>query len=219
MTEEQKSPHQTPPDPGADKRKAKPIGKIIVIVIIALLLLAVGWLAWQLWICLDHDGKVNTENQQLKAQVGQLKKQLSDTQSSASANTPAQPAACTTGIAASQSLKDNIEAAITSKNTAALQGYMASSVNVVIAASEKGGSESATAATKDVEYTYSGTAPWDFTLTAVTLNAYRAGFYKQYFPENAYVGRAANNQVVSFGFDCNGKINMIFMAADESLLK
>lgn len=217
MIEEQKPPAQPPKNSDTSEHKSKPVGKIVIIVVIVLLLLAVAWLAWQLWVCLDHDGKVNTENQQLKTQVEQLKKQLSDAQSSASTHT-AQPAACTTGIAASQSLKENIEAAITSKNTAALQGYMASSVTVVIAASEKGGSESAAAATKDVEYTYNGTAPWNFSLSTATINTYKAGFYKQYFPDNAYVGKAANDHVVSFGFDCNGKINLIFMAADESLL-
>jgi hypothetical protein len=214
--EEQKTSNKPMSD--TEGHKTKPIGKIVIIGVIVLLLLAVMWLAWQLWVCLDHDGKVNTENQQLKTQVEQLKKQLSNAQSSTNA-TSSQTAACTTGIAASQPLKDNIEAAINSKNTAALQGYMASSVNVVIAASEKGGAEAPTDATKDLEYTYSGTSPWDFNVPAATLTAYKAGFYKQFFPENAFVGKAANSQVVSFGFDCNGKINVVFMAADENLLK
>jgi cell division protein FtsL len=218
MIEDQKVQNQPQSAPDEPHHKSKPIGKIAAIIIILLLLAAVGWLAWQLWLCVDHDTKVDQQNQQLKAQVDTLKKQLDDAKKSTSTtSSPQQTAQCTAGPA-SQSLKDNIEAAITSKNTAALQGYMASSVSVVIAASEKGDTETPAQATKSVEYTYGGTAPWNFALPAATIASYKAGFYKQYFPSNAYVGKAANDQVVSFGFDCNGKINMIFMAANAELL-
>jgi hypothetical protein len=220
MEEKQKDVDQTqnsPPAKPEPAHRSKPTGKIIVMIIIALLLLAVGWLLWLWWLCQDQHKHVDDEKRQLQIQIDGLKKELDEAKKSASGGSAPATAPCVTGTA-TQSLKDNISAAITTKNTAALQGYMASSVNVVLAASEKGGQETPAQATQSVEYTHGGTAPWNFSLPAATLTSYKAGFYKQYFPDGAYVGKAANDQVVSFGFDCNNKINLIFMAANADLL-
>ena len=96
---------------------------------------------------------------------------------------------------------------------------MASAVNVVFAASEKGGEVTPAQAVTDLEYVNSGaTAPWDFNLSDTTLAGYKAGFYVQYFEGVVYVGKSDNNYVVSFGFDTCGKINRIFVSAAEDLL-
>ncbi len=105
---------------------------------------------------------------------------------------------------------DNIKASITSENTAALEGYMAASVNVIIAASEAYGPQTPVQAVKDVDYVKDGDT-WDFALPAATLAAYQAGDYKQYFPTTALVGKSSNGYVISFQFDSAGKINGIFM--------
>jgi Tfp pilus assembly protein PilE len=119
----------------------------------------------------------------------------------------------------SASLKENTAAAITSGNTAALQGYMADSVNVVIAGSEKTGQESSAAAVKDLDYLNSGTAPWNFALDSATLTTYQNGFYKQYFgADSTIVGQAANGYVVSFGVNAAGKIDTVFMSASTDQL-
>ena len=119
----------------------------------------------------------------------------------------------------SDTLKDNTAAAIESQNTAALEGYMADSVTVVIAASEKGGAESATLAVKDLDYLKAGTSPWDFNLPVANLTAYKNGDYKQYFGTNTIVGKSANGYVVAFGINNAGKIDTVFMAANSSLLE
>ncbi|HSE60869.1 MAG TPA: hypothetical protein VLA88_01085 [Candidatus Saccharimonadales bacterium] len=199
---------------GQQAKRSKPISKILLGIII-LLLLIIGWLGWQWWMCIDHDKKTDDEKKQLQSQLEQSKKQL---QEALKANSTTAPKTAQCANAATQMLAQNIADAISSKNTAALQGYMANSVRVVIAASEKGGDESPADAVKSLEYTQTGLAPWNFSLPSTEIAGYKAGSYKQYFPDNAYVGRSKDNMVVSFGFDCNGKINMVFMAANAELL-
>jgi len=118
----------------------------------------------------------------------------------------------------SDALKENIAAAIESKNTAALEGYMADSVTVVIAASEKGGAETAAEAVNDLAYLNNGTTPWNFAIPAATLTNYKNGFYGQYFGDMTYVGQSANNYVVSFHVNNDGKIDKIFMSVNADLL-
>ncbi len=198
-------------DKSKDNKK-KNISLWVAIGLIVVLIAVILWLWWQLMNCINHDSAVENEKKQLQSQVDTLQKQLAD-KGAATADT----STCKATVA--QSLKDNIKDAINSKNTAALQGYMASSVKVVIAASEKGGSESAADAVTDLNYLMSATGPWNFDLPAPTITSYRGGFYgHDYFGVNAYVGKAASEQVVSFDFDSCGKINQIFMAASADLL-
>ncbi|MEI7682747.1 MAG: hypothetical protein WCJ24_00390 [Candidatus Saccharibacteria bacterium] len=133
--------------------------------------------------------------------------------------TPAPAAASTTIKPISDSLKENIAASIETQNTAALEGYMADTVTVVIAASGKGGTESAALAVKDLDYLSAGTSPWNFALPAVTLAVYQGGSYKQYFGDRTVVGKSANDLVVSFKVNDSGKIDTVFMAAKADLLK
>lgn len=113
---------------------------------------------------------------------------------------------------------ENIEDSISSGNTAALEGYMASKVNVIMAASECCGSRTPSQAISDLNYIEAGTDPWDFSLPAATIAAYQAGYYSSYFPADALVGKSANDYVVSFTFDSNGDIDGIFMAINADLL-
>lgn len=113
---------------------------------------------------------------------------------------------------------ENIAAAISSGNTSALAGYMASSVRVIIAASGGVGDRTPAQAISDLAYLDDATDPWDFALSADTLNDYANGDYAQYFPRGAVVGKSADDRVVSFTFDANGDINGVFMAVDAELL-
>ena len=126
-----------------------------------------------------------------------------------------------TEVAPVASTIENIQASITSGNTAALEGYMATSVNVILAASEAYGPQTATQAVADVtSFISNDINSWDynFSLPAAILNTYRQNDYSQYFPTNAVVGKATNDQVISFSFDCNGKIDTVFLAGSSSLL-
>lgn len=135
--------------------------------------------------------------------------------SSESTTKETKPATTTTAPSAAQ--LENMKAAIESENTAALEGYMAASVNVILAASEAYGPQTPVQAVKDVDYVKDGTT-WDFALPAATLTKYQTGDYKQYFPTTALVGKSSNNYVISFQFDSAGKINGIFMTNNASIL-
>lgn len=109
----------------------------------------------------------------------------------------------------------NIEASITSGNTQALEGYMASSVKVILAATEAYGAQTPTQAVSDVtNFISTDSSSWDynFSLPASTLSSYSSGDYSEYFPATALVGKASNGKVISFSFDCNAKISTVFLA-------
>lgn len=119
---------------------------------------------------------------------------------------------------ASAKTLESIKAAINSGNTVALQSYMAPKIKVLLAASEGVGDRTPTEAIGDLKYVENAAKPWEFSLPASTLNSYRNGAYRQYFPSDAVVGKSMDNFVISFTFDDNGKIDGIFMASDASLL-
>jgi cytoskeletal protein RodZ len=180
----------------------------LLIILVLLLLATAGYLWWQLKVCNDKDAQLTKDKQQLQAQL--------DKQKESSATSPASQATC--NDTPSDSLKENIKAALDSKNTAAFASYFSNPVTFVIAASEKGGSETPDQAAVDMEYANTATGPWDFSLSKATLDHYDAGFYTNYFDANTYTGRAASGQVAAFDFDCNGKIKQAFLAASEDLL-
>ena len=161
----------------------------------------------------DEITSLKTTVASLDAQLAELNNQLnggSDTELTCDVKSP-------TDVVIS-----NIKASITSGNTAALEGYMAASVNVVLAASEGLGSKTSAQAVAAIsDFISDDMNSWDynFALPASTLTSYANGSYSQYFPASAIVGTATNKQVISFSFDCNAKIKTVFMSASEDLLK
>lgn len=206
----------------ATSSKSKKWLKVLLAVLVIILLALLAYVAWQWKKCEDNHKKDQSTQQTLQKKVDDLTKQLAKKTAGGStggSSSGTSSGTCATQVAISQSLKENISAAISSKNTAALAGYMASSVNVVYAASEKSGNESPDAAVSDLDYVNTNaTSPWDFNLSIATINSYKAGFYKQYFEGERYVGKSANNYVISFGFDTCAKINEIFVSASADLL-
>ncbi len=181
----------------------------LLVALLLLLLLGAGYLWWQLKVCKDNENRLNKDKRQLQQQIDTLKK--------AAAATPAQPQlACNN--TPSSSMKENIKAALDSQNTAAFSTYTTNPVKYVLAASELGGDFTPDQAATNLDYTHSATGPWDFNLPPATIAGYDAGFYTDYFSPNSYVGKAASGMVVSFDFNCDGKIKQIFVAADDDLL-
>ena len=150
-----------------------------------------------------------------------LEKDTSDlTAELAAAKATTNTTAACTAKAPSASTIENIEASITSANTAALQGYMASSVTDVYAASDTIPPKTPADSAADIAtfVTDQITGVWSFPVDAATVATYRQGSYGQYFPSIAVVGSSTRHRVISFSFDCNGKINTVFMAADDAVL-
>ncbi|MEX0881723.1 MAG: hypothetical protein WDZ34_02525 [Candidatus Saccharimonadales bacterium] len=165
-----------------------------------------------------RDTKAKDDSKILLGEISNLTTRMAALQKELDDAKAAQAAESTTKTKPSQADLDNIEAAIKSGNTAALEQLMASKVTVILAASEGLGERTPTQAIKDLDYLDSGTDPWNFDLPAATVDGYQAGDYKQYFPDGALVGKSANNYVVSFSFNDSGKISTIFMSNSADLL-
>lgn len=115
----------------------------------------------------------------------------------------------------------DIKASITSGNTQALEGYMAEEVNTILAASEAFGK---TTPAKSVSYVtdFIGNptqTTWNFVLNTTILDSYKAGDYKDYFTDISVVGKSNSGKVISFSFDCDAKIDTVFISNQESILK
>ncbi len=215
--EDQSETNQEVPDikPVATASK-KSGGKKALLVLCALLLatlLALGVYYWQ-------SSAAKSQQAELQSQLdaaNKAKKEVQDKLAkleSAAKKTTAAKTICKT-LTATQT--ENIHAAIESKNTAALEGLMADNVEFVIAASGKGDTESKVMAIADLSYLDSATTPWNWTVLAVTLNAYKAGDYKTYVADDTIFGASANKYFVSMRVTC-GQIDQIFVAANTDLL-
>ena len=188
--------------------------KVVIYTLITLLVAAgvggvVYW--WRDSVATSFQKEQASDISSQKATIADLKKKLADAKAAADSTEPC------TDVAPKTATIDSIKASITSGNTSALAGYMASSVNVILAATEAYGPQTPTQAVDDISsFISTDNTSWDynFALSAATLSGYQNGDYKQYFPAIALVGKASNNQVISFSFDCDGKIDTVFMLKD-----
>ena len=207
-------PVQQPANYAAGRDWKRILKTLLVIVVLLAIGAAAGWY-WRDTSAKDVQSAKQAEITSLQNKVTKLEKDVADAKVSTSTTSGSSVAQ---SKSPSASVLENIQASITSGNTAALEGYMASTVTVIIAASEGVGERTPTQAVNDVKYLNNGTDPWDFSLPAATIDGYQAGDYKSYFPNGALIGKSANNYVVSFTFDSAGKISGVFMAADADLL-
>jgi cytoskeletal protein RodZ len=112
----------------------------------------------------------------------------------------------------------NLVDAIKSKNYAAIEGYLANEVQVVLAASEAGGMKTPKQAVESLDFLKPAKDPWDFELSKDVLNKYKNGDYGQYFPYGSIAGKSSDNYVISFTFDSNGAVNGIFLTNNTDVL-
>ena len=212
--------------PSTEAQTAKPakkhMGKMILMILLILVIIgaAVGAYFWRDKIANDLEKQKDASITTLNATNETIKTQLAAEIAKNAVATGQTGASSTAATAPSASVAESIKSSVTSGNTAALEGYMAASVNVITAGSEGVGIKTPTQAATSVSTFITGaTSPWNFSLTASILSSYGNGAYKQYFPSTAIVGKSANNKVVSFSFDHSAKINTVFLAANESLLQ
>ncbi len=121
--------------------------------------------------------------------------------------------------ASTESLTDIVESihdAITSENYAALEGRMTSSVEVILAASEFGGSKTPSEAAKSLEYIKSSTGTWSFSIPMSTLTEWHSGSYAQYLPtDGGIIGLSTDGYIVALTLNSDNKITKIFMALES----
>ncbi len=199
------------PDQGKNNKKTW-----IFIVIIVLLIVAIGAVYW--WTtsnCNKEKSQRDGQISQLQSQKSDLEKQLAEAKTKAEAIKPESKTSCKPP---STSATNNIRDAISSGNTAALEGFMAPKVSVILAASEGFGDRTPQKAVEDItSFVKNATVPWVFNLSSDTINKYASGDYGKYFPENAVVGKSYN-MLISFSFDCSGKISTVFLTNSTSVL-
>lgn len=99
-----------------------------------------------------------------------------------------------------------------------LESQAASSVEVILGASEGLGTRTPAQMIEDLKYLDSASGPWNFTLDSSIIDDYRSGDYGQYFAaEEQIIGRSSDGYVVVFTLS-DDKITDIFMIGDDELL-
>ena len=201
------------------------IFKPFFFILLTLMLMAAAACATYLWrvkVANDLEKTQNVQIVSLNNEIVSLKSQLASittvTDTKTSATFCDDTVACTPVMPSTATI-ENIKASITSGNTAALEGYMATDVTVILAATEAYGSQTSKQAVSDITSFISGAkSPWDFLLAASILSSYGKGGYGKYFTNIDTVGKSADGKIISFLFDCNGKISTVFMSSSEELL-
>ena len=204
------------PKPAPAKKKINIKKTLTPLLVLVLLAAAAGAGYW--W--RDRDAKKldtyrNSQITTLEGKNSLLEKDLAAEK--AKNETASKKATATAGP--TDSTLGNVKDSISSGNTAALEGYMATKVLVILAASEGIGTRSASQAVSDItSYLKEATNPWDFDLADAALNSYSQGDYSQYFPSGSLVGQSKNDYVISFSFNNAGKISVVFMSVSADLL-
>ena len=197
----------------------------IFITCILLVILSSGATYW--WMNKNAESDIKSKNDRiltLEKKISKLEKDLADEKKSilgvGETGTSETTDESCDSVAPNETAQENIIASVNVANTQPLEGYMADSVNVILAATEAYGTQTKTEAALDISsFVSDSISTWDFALPASVLSSYGAGGYGQYFPNNAIVGKASGGKVISFSFDCNGKISTVFMASAEELLE
>jgi len=210
---------QTPLEPKPElKKKGNPMKNIITALIVLILIAGAGAGAY-----LYRDKTANDASAVKDSTIASLNSQIAALKNSASAettdNTDTSDIACTVKQPAT-SVIENIKAVVTSGNSAALEGYMASSVDVNLIASAAEGVSTPTQAVKNVtEFLASVTSTWTFSLTPTQLTSLTSGSNSTFFGTDAVIGMSTDGHVISFSFDCNGKISKVLLANNTTSLK
>ncbi len=112
-------------------------------------------------------------------------------------------------------IDENTQAAIESKNYAALEGYMTPSVSVLLYASECCGPQTPTQALAQLDYFNEAKAPWNWNQESETIKQIKAEHPTTF--GKGTIGIADNEYTVSYEV-VNGKINALYISASYKLL-
>ncbi len=130
---------------------------------------------------------------------------------------PSASATATPAPTIKPALFENIKASVISKNTAALEGYMTDTVNVIIEATECCGNITKVKAIKEMDYLNDATEPWNFDENNPVAIALRKK-NPATFPEGSIIGTSANKMLVTFTLNqTKTKIEKLYMAVDYKL--
>ncbi|MBI4033451.1 hypothetical protein HY379_00450 [Candidatus Saccharibacteria bacterium] len=199
------------PAPPQEKHKGR-AGRWLRFLLAVVLIAGAGASAYY-W----RDSEAKDKDQLSSSQIDQLEQQNSKLQKDLKAAQGDAAKAADKAVPSADTLK-KIQDAVKAGKYADIQSLMAAKLNIIIAASEGLGTRTSAQAVADLKTLDTGSDPWNFALTTAVVSAYQDGDYAQYFPVGALVGKAANDQVVSFVFNNSGKISAIFIAANADIL-
>ncbi|OGH37696.1 MAG: hypothetical protein A3B44_00310 [Candidatus Levybacteria bacterium RIFCSPLOWO2_01_FULL_38_21] len=114
-------------------------------------------------------------------------------------------------------VSENIIAAVSSKNYAALEGYMSDTVSVILYASECCGQISKAKATGQMSYLNSSSGTWDFSEN----NSTRAKLIQnnpQNFSSDMIIGISSDKYAVGFKLNSQNEIEKIILVSNYSLI-
>ena len=118
-----------------------------------------------------------------------------------------------TGLTASD--RENIREAITSGNTAAIEGYLSNPVRVIIMSSECCWDITPAEAVSNLSYVTGAPGPWNFSLPSTTTAPWHTNTYYGYlFTGDDITGRASDGTIVSFGIS-GGQVTTILRGFEE----
>lgn len=207
----------TPAPPKKNHKGAKRVS-LLLLALALLAAAAAGGYWWRDQAARSELGDKSAKISDLQAEVASLKK-AAETSGSSGSSESSGGTTCA-AIRPSEATVESIKSAITSGNTAALEGYMAPSVNVIYAASDGLGQRTAANAVSDITSFISNPSEvtWNFVVADAKIAAFQQSSYKLYFPDTALVGEASDERLLSFTFDCEGKISGVLLVMDEATL-
>lgn len=191
------------------------ISKNVFIILVCLILMggsAFGAYYWRDSVAIDVESKKQEEIALLESRIMELTQKTE--------NSNSEETELCENIQPSASTVENIVASVNTANTQPLEGYMAETVNVVLAASEAYGEQTISQAVSIItDFIGDPTSKtWDFNLPVSTLNSYMANYYGDYFVTIDTIGKSSDGKIISFSFDCNGDINQVFLANSEEIV-
>lgn len=130
--------------------------------------------------------------------------------------TPIEPSPTPSATPSQSQTRDNIIAAIESQNTAALDGLMATTVQVRLEATECCGPLTPADAIAQLDY-LNPAVNWDFDPSNPTIQALNTQVPTYYGPDHI-VGVAANGYTIGIELDADGLISAISMSVHYDLL-
>lgn len=194
------------------KKSKKNMLKTILVILLVIIMVAgaaVGAYFWRDKKAVDYEAQQTSDMTALETDKANLESELALEKAKTEASLSVAPAA---------SVIENIKASITSGNTAALEGYMATNVIVVNAGGTSVEGTASQAVSSVTTFISGTTSLWDFALSTSTLSTYATGTYGQYFADNSVVGKSTSKKVISFSFDSKAKISKVLLASSESLV-
>lgn len=109
-----------------------------------------------------------------------------------------------------------VQAAIEANRPKDLYDYLADPVHVTFAASDFDSDRTPDLAITDLEYV-KGSTGWNWDLDDATLAAFRAGEYRNYFPDDAIIGESAETYVIAFTVT-DDEIERIFVSKSAAIV-